>query len=175
MNKLFILIYTNQTTSYLVHSWNIFDALTNHGHTQTHKTYHGPYLGKPPLSPLYYSLQSTMGATPKWHFFQDSKLIVLKFPKIGNPTTLELIIFYVDLLLRWGLKKSCILRQELSNDMLHAPYMHVNYRDSKLLVIENQIDTLTLGLLLAITCVVSTQMDNATLFKHLNLKNFPMI
>jgi hypothetical protein len=48
-----------------------------------------------------------------------------------------------DLRLRWGLKKSCILRRELSNDMWHTTYMQGNQGDSKLLVVENQIGNLS--------------------------------
>jgi hypothetical protein len=45
-------IYTNQTTSWLVHSLNIFGARTNHGHTWTHKTHHGLNLGEATTFPL---------------------------------------------------------------------------------------------------------------------------
>ncbi len=52
----------------VVHSWNIFGVKTNHrqlGHTRliTARTW-----GKPPPSPLYYTLQFFMVATSKWLF-----------------------------------------------------------------------------------------------------------
>jgi hypothetical protein len=46
------IIRTNQTISWLMHSWNIFGARTNHEHTQTHKTHHNPNLGEVTAFPL---------------------------------------------------------------------------------------------------------------------------
>jgi hypothetical protein len=67
--------YTNQTTSWLVHSWNIFGARISHGQTQTHKTHHGSNLGEAITFPfIVYSVPShgtntqmsfCLG-TPKW-------------------------------------------------------------------------------------------------------------
>jgi len=42
----------NQTTSWLMHSWNTFSVRTNHGQTRTHKTHHGPDLGEATTFPL---------------------------------------------------------------------------------------------------------------------------
>jgi len=39
--SLFTRTCINQTTSWLMHGWNIFDAWMNQGHTQIHKTHHG--------------------------------------------------------------------------------------------------------------------------------------
>jgi hypothetical protein len=44
--------YTNQTKSWLVHSWSIFGARMNHGQTRTHKTHHGPDLGEATTFPF---------------------------------------------------------------------------------------------------------------------------
>jgi hypothetical protein len=66
---------TNQTTSWLVHSWNIFGARTNHGQIRTHKTHHGLDLGETTTFPLIiYSVASHRTniqmafclETPKW-------------------------------------------------------------------------------------------------------------
>ncbi len=48
-----------------------------------------------------------------------------------------------DLGLRWGLKKSCSPRLELSNDMLHITYTQVNRVNYWLLAIESQTINLT--------------------------------
>jgi hypothetical protein len=47
---------TNQTTSWLVRSLNVFDAWMSHKQTQTHKTHHGPHLGEATTFPfiIYY-------------------------------------------------------------------------------------------------------------------------
>jgi hypothetical protein len=50
-----------------------------------------------------------------------------------------------NLQLRQGLKKNYISRRELSNNMWHATYMHVIQSNFPLLVVKNQIDTLTPG------------------------------
>jgi hypothetical protein len=51
-----------------------------------------------------------------------------------------------------------------SNDMWHATCTHVDQGDFLLLTFISQIDTLTIGLLSAITCVLNIQMDNANPF-----------
>jgi hypothetical protein len=44
--------YTNQTASWLVHSWSTFGAQMNHGQTHTHKIHHGPDLREVTTFPL---------------------------------------------------------------------------------------------------------------------------
>jgi hypothetical protein len=65
----------NQTTSWLVHSLNIFGAKTSHEQTRTNKIHHGPDLGEATTFPLivYYvplhevNIQMTFClGTPKW-------------------------------------------------------------------------------------------------------------
>jgi hypothetical protein len=51
-NQLLTQICTNQTTSWLMYSWNTFRAWMNHGQTQTHKTHHGLDLGEATTFPL---------------------------------------------------------------------------------------------------------------------------
>ncbi len=66
---------TNQTKSWLVHSWNTFGARMNHEQTQTHKTHHDSNLGEATTFPLI--VFSVLGhkantqmsfclGTPKW-------------------------------------------------------------------------------------------------------------
>ncbi len=45
-----------------------FGARTNHGQTQIHKTHHDLDLGKPPPSPLQYTLCLAIGLALKCHF-----------------------------------------------------------------------------------------------------------
>jgi hypothetical protein len=44
---------TNQTTSWLVHSFSTFGVRTSHMKTRTHKTHHSPDLGEATTFPLY--------------------------------------------------------------------------------------------------------------------------
>jgi len=76
---------TNQTTSWLMHSWNIFGAQINYGQTHIHKTHHGPNLGEATTFPLIvffvpgheaYTRMSFCPGTPKFR--------VPKFPKLGS-------------------------------------------------------------------------------------------
>ncbi len=65
----------NQTTSWLVHSWNTFGARMSHGQTRTHKTHHNPDLGEATTFPFIIyvvvghrtSIQMAFClGTPKW-------------------------------------------------------------------------------------------------------------
>jgi len=51
-HQLFTQTYTNQTKSWLMHSWSIFGVKMSHGQPQTHKTHHGPDLGEATTFPL---------------------------------------------------------------------------------------------------------------------------
>jgi len=80
-------------------------------------------------------------------------VICLKTPKLGILKFLNLwllalwkaIIYFSNLWLRWGLKKSCSPCQEDSNDILHATCTLVFQCNSWILVGGNQIGILTLG------------------------------
>jgi hypothetical protein len=104
------------------------------------------------------------GYTQMSFFLGPPKLGVPKFPKLGLLQFWRPRIFCVQLRLRWGLKKNCNPYQELSNNMWHATCTQVNQGDAQLLMIDNQIDTLTIDLFSAIICVLSTQMDHASPF-----------
>jgi hypothetical protein len=69
---------------------------------------------------------------------RDSHLAKLGLSQLWGPITLR-----ADLRLKWGLKKSCNLCQELFNGMSHATWTHGNKVDSWLLVVRNQIVNLT--------------------------------
>jgi hypothetical protein len=68
-------IYTNQTTSWLVHGLGTFGAKTHHGQTRTHKTHHDLDLGEATTFPLIVYYVPLHGGhiqmafcpmTPKW-------------------------------------------------------------------------------------------------------------
>ncbi len=79
----------NQTTSQLMHSQSTFGAWTSHGQTQIHKTPHSPDQGKPPPSPLQYSLCLATRPAPKCHFVPRLQNGSFEIPKIRTSTTLE--------------------------------------------------------------------------------------
>jgi hypothetical protein len=66
---------TNQTTSWLMHSWSTFGAWTSHGQTRTHKIHHGPTLGEATTFPFV--IYSVLGHGT------NTQVGVLKFPKLG--------------------------------------------------------------------------------------------
>jgi hypothetical protein len=68
---------------------------------------------------------------------------VSKFPNLGLSRLWGLITLCEDLWLKWGLKKSFILRQEISNNMWHATFTQGSRVDSQLLVVGSQIANLT--------------------------------
>jgi len=76
---------------------------------------------------------------------QDSQVGSPEILEIGTSLTLEVHNFFLDLRLKWGLKQSCNLCWELSNDMWYTTYTQVNQSDSWLLMFGNQIASLTLG------------------------------
>jgi hypothetical protein len=68
---------------------------------------------------------------------------VLKFPQLGLPQLWGPITSHADLWLPWGLRQSCSHHRELLNGMLHAAYTQGNWVNSRLLVVGNQIASLT--------------------------------
>jgi hypothetical protein len=69
-----------------------------------------------------------------------------KFPKLGVQRLWGPVTLCVDLWLKWGLKQSSNLRQELFHSIWHATWTQGNWVDSRLLVIGNQITNLTCDL-----------------------------
>jgi hypothetical protein len=95
--------------------------------------------GKPPPSPLYYTLCLATGLAPKCHFVLGTPNESPEIPTIGIPTTLGAHNLCANLRLRWGLKQSCSPHRKLSNGMLHTTCTQGNQSDSRLVVIDNQI------------------------------------
>jgi hypothetical protein len=90
--------------------------------------------GKPPPSPLWYTMCLSTRPTFKWHFV----LGVLKFLKLGLLQLWGPITLCADLWLRWGLKKSYSPCWDLFNGMSHATCTQRNQVDSRLLMVKNQ-------------------------------------
>ncbi len=96
--------------------------------------------------PIIIFLWLAIGVVPKCHFvlgFPIWKLGVLKFPKLRFQKLWKLVISCANLQLKWHLKQIFIPFWELLKYILHATYMHVIQDDFWLLVVGNQIDTLT--------------------------------
>jgi len=74
---------------------------------------------------------------------RDSEEGVPKLFRFGLLGLCEIITFCSNLRLGWGLKQTCIFPQELSNGVLHSTYTHWSWVDSWLLVVGNQIASLT--------------------------------
>jgi hypothetical protein len=84
---------------------------------------------------------------------------------LGLPWLWKRIIFFSNLWLRWGLKQSCNPCRELSNDMWYTTYTQVNQSDSRLLVVKNQIVSLTF----------SPSFDHNLCFKYSNWMCKPIL
>ncbi len=82
---------------------------------------------------------------PNGFLSRDSQGGVPKLSRFGLPGIWELITPSSDLQVGWGLKQTCISPQELSNGVLHSTYTHQGRVDSRLLVVESQTASLTLG------------------------------
>ncbi len=74
--------------------------------------------GKPPPSPLQYTLHLSTGPTSKWLFFPGTPISRQQgLPQLWSPITLR-----TDLGSRCNLKQSCSPRRELSNVMSQVVY-----------------------------------------------------
>jgi hypothetical protein len=106
--------------------------------------------GKPPPSPIYYSLHYSAAPTSQWYFFpglpRRSRETVPKLSRFGLLGLWQLITPNLDLWLRWGLKQTCSSPWELSNGVSHSACTHWRWVDSRLLVLRSQTASLTPGL-----------------------------
>ncbi len=144
MGHLFTWTYTNQTTSWVMHSWNIFCEWTNHGHTQTHKTHHNLNLGETTIFPLIvFFIINHEDYTQMSFCLKVLRLGVLKFSKLRLLKFWTPITSCADLRLRWGLKQNYSLCQELFNDIWQATCTQKIQSNSWLLMVKSQIGILT--------------------------------
>jgi hypothetical protein len=130
--------YTNQTTSWLVHSLNTFGARMSHRQIQIHKTHHGPDLGEATTFSLivYYV---------PLHEAHIQMAFCLKTPKSEsrNSQSWDSYNFGAP---NFVCKPPIEMRSEaklyphwdLSNGMLHITCMQGNRVDSRLLVVGSQ-------------------------------------
>jgi hypothetical protein len=95
--------------------------------------------GKPPPSPLWYTMYLSTRPTSKWHFVSRLPNRSPKIAKVGTPTTLGSHNFVCRPLIEMRSKA----HRELSNDMSHASFMQGNWVDSQLLVVGSQNANLT--------------------------------
>jgi hypothetical protein len=115
-----------------MHNLKFFGVKTSHGQTRIHKTHHNPDLGEASTFPLIVYFVP----------FHEAH-IQIAFPELGFMRFWDSIILCADLRLKWGLKQSCSLLQELSNDMSHATYTQGNRVNSWLLAVGSQTANLT--------------------------------
>ncbi len=101
--QLFTRTCINQTTSWLMCSWNTFGAWTSHGHTWTSKIHHIPNLGEVTTFPLIiFSMISHKGYIQMSFCLGTLELGVFENFEIGIPATLEahnfLFIFFFEVM-----------------------------------------------------------------------------
>jgi hypothetical protein len=153
--------YTNQTTSWLMHSLSTFGARTSHRQTQTHKTQHGLNLGESTTFPLLIYFVPLHEAHIQMAFC-ETQIGVPKFSKLGFLRFWGPITLCVNLWLRWSLKQSCSPHQKKFDSMWHVTCTQGSWVDSRLLMVGSQ--TANLIFLLVITCVLSVQMNHESPF-----------
>ncbi len=81
--------YTKTNTRWLVHSWNTFSARTSHQQFRFTRLMTTWTWGKPPPSPLQYTLCLSTKPTSKWHFVSGLPNGSPKIAKIRTFATLE--------------------------------------------------------------------------------------
>jgi hypothetical protein len=116
--------------------------------------------GKPPPSPLQYTLWLAMGLASKWHLSRDSQVGVPKNPKVKIIASLGAhnFVYRPPIEMRFE-TKLCPSLRAFQRYVAH----HLHARKSGWFP----------TFLLAITCVSSVEMGAH--FRHLRSKSFPMI
>jgi hypothetical protein len=102
-----------------------------------------------------------MGLHPNVILFRDSQVENLENLEIVTPMISEAHNFLCKSLIN----KSCSLCQDLSKGMWHATFMQINNGNFRLLVVDNQIDTLT----------PSPSFGHNLCFKYSNGKSKPIL
>jgi hypothetical protein len=101
--------------------------------------------GKPPPSPIYYSLRHVSGTTSKWLFFPGLPSWSPEIVPGGVLGLWELITPDCKVWSQRGLNQTCSPRGDLSNDVLHSQFGGREEADSRLLVVGSQTANLTPG------------------------------
>jgi hypothetical protein len=99
-----------------------------------------PELGGSHHLPLTLFMICHKGCIQMSFCLRTCKLGISKFPKLGHSAFWKGITSCENLQLKWSLKQSCHLCQELFNNMWHTTCTHVFQGDYQLLVVGNQIN-----------------------------------
>ncbi len=102
--------------------------------------------GKPPPSPLQYTLCLSTRPTSKWLFVPRLPSGSPEIAKIKTFATLGPHNFVCKPPIEMSLKQSCSPRRELSNGMWHLTCTQGNRIDSRLLMVRSQVANLTFKL-----------------------------
>jgi len=177
VGQLFTWIYINQTTSWLVRSWNTFGTRMNHEQPRTHKTHHGLNLREATTFPFIIFFVPNHRACIQMSFCLGiPNLGVSKFSKLGLLWLWKPITYCANLRLKWGLKQSYNSYRKLSKSMWHTTWTLINYGDYWLLVVGNQIGNLTPDLSFGHNlCFKYPKWVMQAHFRHLCLQIFPMV
>jgi hypothetical protein len=97
------------------------------------------------LPPYNIFCDSPWGLHPNGVFPRTPKLGISQFLKLGFLPLWTPIASCADLWLKWSLKQGYSLHWDLCNDMWHGSCTQINQGNFELLVVGNQIDTLTLS------------------------------
>ncbi len=122
------------------HFWCIDESRTN---TDSQNSPQPKFEGNHHLPPYNILCDWSWGLHPNVIFIRIPKLGV---PKLEHPPFWRPIISYANLQLKQSLKQHCNPCRNISNAMWHATWTHIIQNDSWLLMVENQINTSTLGL-----------------------------
>jgi len=125
-------------TRWLVHNWSIFGARTNHEQLKLTRFTTARTWGKPPPSPLYYTLCLFTRPTSKWHFVSGLPNGSFKIAKVGTLATLGPHNFVCKSSIEMRSKTSYSPCQDLSNGMSYAICMQGNRVDFRLLMVRSQ-------------------------------------
>jgi hypothetical protein len=115
------------------------------GNTDTQDSPRPGLRGSHHLPPYNILCTSPRGPHPNGFLSWDSQVGFSKSPKLGLSWLWIPITLRTDLGSRCYLKQSCSPHRKLSNGMSHAIYTQVNRVNSRLFIVGNQTDSLTLG------------------------------
>ncbi len=126
---------TDQTTSWLMHSWSLWCMDSPQANTDSQDSPRLGLGGSHHLPPYSILCAYPWDQHPNVILSRDSQMGVPKFPELKLSWLWGPITLRVDLRWRWGLKQSCSPHWDHSNDMFHATCTQRNWGNSWLLVL----------------------------------------